>query len=152
MEQREAVPGELRFGTAWMVFDAKGRAGVLTVTPKAIGHGYSTTYRVPRDLYKAHKVVAVTIGLAQPTPAAAIAKRYGRPDEIGAVARGTKRYRYWILVRRDERPDSLHAVDFEVDSGAQESRSYILSTDGADFVAERLTGLLREWERDYVLD
>lgn len=140
------------FGVAWLVFQAKGRVGVLSVMKKSDGSGYATTYHVPDNLLQAHKVVGVKAALSRRIPVAALVDRYGRPDEVLRTAGGRERHRYWVLTHNDRRPESLHAVDFYVDTTDRSSREYEITTTGADFVSEKMGSFLREWESDYVRD
>lgn len=137
-------------GLSQLQLHAKGHVGVLTVTKKPQGFGYTTTYREPKSLLKAHKVVIAAASLAKRLPVAEIIGRYGQADEILRQAGTRDRLRYWVLTRRDDRPELLYAVDFEIDGGG--SGSYTLSTSAVDFVQQRLEALLKQWERDYVLD
>lgn len=139
-------------GLAWLVLHAKGRIGALTVVKKPDGSGYITDYRVPGNLFEAHKVIGVNAGLSERVPASALSGRYGPPDELLAMPGGKVRHRYWILTRNNERPDSLHAVDFEIDNADRSCGAYEISAMGTDFVDEKLASLLREWEKAYVLD
>jgi len=133
-----------------LLFNAKGHVGVLTVTKKTQGFGYVTSYRESKSLFKAHKVVGVTATLAQDLTVPTLVSRYGQPDEVLKQPAARDKYRYWVLTRRDHRPELLYAVDFEIDSGR--CRTYAISSSSVDFVAQRLDVLLKQWERDYVLD
>jgi hypothetical protein len=131
-------------------FAARGHVGVLTVTKKADGFGYVTSYREPKSLLKAHKVVGVTATHAKGASVQALTGRYGRPDEVVKQPGAREKFRYWVLTRRDHRPELLYAVDFEIDGGS--SNTHAISTSSVAFVAQRLDILLKQWERDYVLD
>jgi hypothetical protein len=137
---------------AWLVFNAKGAVGELEVRKKPDGWGFTTTYHVPANLYQAHKVIGVKVGLAKRIPVSTLIARYGPPDVILDAPGGRKRHRYWVLTRIDHRPESLHAVDFEIGNGDRSCGAYEISAAGYDFVNEKLDVLLREWERDYILD
>lgn len=137
-------------GLSELLFHAKGRVGVLTVTKKARGFGYITAYREPKSLYTAHKVVGLKVMLTRSLPVSTLVGRYGQPDEISKWPGARDNYRYWVVTRRDHRPESLYAVDFEIDDGT--AKTYAISTSGVDFVQQRLDSLLNQWERDYVLD
>jgi len=139
-------------GSAWMVLYARGRSGVVTVSKRPDGSGYDTSYRVPDNLFEAHKVIGVRAALSARIPMSSLIASYGNPDEVLTSPAGRKRHRYWVLTRNDQRPDSLHAVDFETEAGGESSASYEISATGTDFVDERMALLLREWERDHVLD
>lgn len=137
-------------GLSQLQLTAKGHVGVLSVKKKPNDIGYITTYVVPKSLYKAHKVIGAKASLSKSLPASTLISRYGPPDELIKRPGSSDGYRYWILTLRENRPETLHAVDFEMDNGA--SKAYAISTTGADFVQQRLDLLLRKWERDYVLD
>ena len=137
---------------AWLVFRAKGGVGVLTARKNPEGFGYVTTYRVPDNLFEAHRVVGVRVGVSKRIPIAILVSRYGPADEVLGMPGGKERHRYWVLTRNEHRPESLHAVDFEIDNGDRSCGAYDISTAGTDFVAERLETLLREWEKDSLLD
>ena len=131
-------------------FNARGHVGVLTVTKKTHGFGYVTSYREPKSLLKAHKVVGVTVTLARSASVPALVGRYGQPDEVVKQPGVRDKFRYWVLTRRDHRPELLYAVDFEIDSAS--CNTYTISSSSVAFVAQRLDILLKQWERDYVLD
>lgn len=133
-----------------LVLHAKGHVGVVTVTKKAQGFGYNTSYREPKSLYKAHKVIGVTATLTQSLAVQTLVDRYGRPDEVLKQPGTRDRFRYWVVTRRDHRPELLFAVDFEIDGGG--SRTYAISSSEVNFVQQRLGSLLQQWEREYVLD
>ncbi len=54
--------------------------------------------------------------------------------------------------KEKQKPVSVHAVDFEVSNTESTCRRYSAHTSSVDFVQARFDALLREWERDYVLD
>lgn len=139
-------------GLAWLALKARGNVGVVTTVRRPDGFGYVTTYRVSSDLFEAHKVVGLAAGLSRRIAVSALIRRYGPPDERLSMPRGQERHRYWVLTRNDDRPESLHAVDFEIDHADQSAGSYAISAMGTDFVDEKLASLLREWEKAYVLD
>lgn len=136
--------------TSQLLFHTKGHVGVLTVTKKAQGLGYITTYREPTSLYKAHKVISAKVTLKRSIPALTLVNRYGQQDDVVKQSRTQVVFRYWVVTLRDNRPESLYAVDFEVKDGI--CNSYVISTSAVDFVQQRLDALLINWERDYVLD
>ena len=135
-----------------LVLYAKGNAGFLSVKKKHDSMGYVTTYRVPDNLYLAHQVTGLSGNLKQAMPVSTILQQYGNPDEILDAAKGIKHYRYWVVVKQKAMPVSLHAVDFEVKETSNTSIQYSVYTDGTEFVQDKLDALMREWERDYVLD
>lgn len=137
-------------GLSQVLLHAKGHVGVLSVTKKAQGFGYITTYREPKNLYQAHKVIAVKATLTSGLPVSTLVGRYGQPDEVLKRPGSKDNFRYWVLTLRDNRPELLYAVDFEIDNGS--CKTYAISSSGVDFVQQRLDVLLKQWERDYVLD
>jgi hypothetical protein len=137
-------------GLSQLLLHAKGHVGVLIVTKKAQGFGYITVYHEPKNHYKVHKVIGVRAAPARSLPVSTLVGRYGQPDEILKLPGARDNFRYWVVTRRDHRPESLYAIDFEVDNGI--SKTYVISTSGVDFVQQRLDSLLKQWERDYVLD
>lgn len=145
-----APAGRCTEGLSRLQLHAMGNTGVLTVTKKPQGIGYVTTYREPKSLFKAHKVVMAQAILARSLPIEDILGRYGEADEVVRQPGKRDRLRYWVLTRRDHRPEFLYAVDFEIDGRG--TGTYTLSSSAVDFVQQRLDFLLRQWERDYVLD
>lgn len=137
-------------GLTQLLIHTKGQVGVLTVTKKTQGLGYITTYDIPKDLYKAHKVVGVEATLTRSLPVSTLAGRYGQPDEVIKQPGIRGRFRYWVVTLHGHRPETLYAVDFEIDDNT--CKTYSISTSDADFVQQRFESLLRQWERDYVLD
>jgi len=137
-------------GLSQLRLTAKGNVGTLTVTKNAQGFGYKTAYHVPSDLYRAHQIIGVTATTAQRISVSTLVGRYGQPDEVLRHPGSRDMFRYWVLTLRDQRPELLYAVDFEID-GAR-SRSYVISSSKVGFVEQRLDTLLKQWERDYVLD
>jgi hypothetical protein len=139
-------------GLSGLVLHAKGDAGVLTVKKRADNQGYLTAYRVPKYLYAAHQVIGLTGSWKQGMPISRLQERYGKPDEVLDRAGGIKHYRYWVVAKQKQMPVSVHAVDFEVKDTEKVCNKYTVQTSGFEFVQEKLDTLLREWERDYVLD
>jgi|GEM_PF-3455896 len=139
-------------GLSELVLHAKGEAGILTVTKRADHQGYRTSYDIPKDLYVAHQVIGLTGRWQQAVPISRIQAQYGKPDEVLAQAGGIKQYRYWVVVTQKQMPVSLHAVDFEVKATQPVCTRYTVQTSGFEFVQEKLDALLRQWEKDYVLD
>jgi hypothetical protein len=149
---RESSRGDCVAGVAWLAFNARGRVGAIAVRKRPEGPGYLTTYHVPESLYEAHSVVGVKVGLSKPLPASPVTARYGPPDEIVSRPGTRALYRYWVITWSGRRPESLHAVDFEIGSVGESCGAYEISAAGNDFVDEKRDYLIREWERDYVLD
>ena len=137
-------------GLTRLLFHTKGHVGVLTVTKKTQGLGYITTYNEPKELFKAHKVVSAEATLAMSLPVSALVGRYGQPDEVLKQAGARDKFRYWVVTLRGHRPESLYAVDFEIDNST--CKTYVISTSDVDFVRQQLDSLLRQWEKEYILD
>lgn len=139
-------------GLSALVLHAKGDVGFLSVKKRTDNKGYLTSYDVPKDLYTAHQVIGLTGSWKQGMPISRIQERYGKPDEVLDGEGGIKRYRYWVVAKQKEMPISVHAVDFEVKDTEKVCNKYTVQTSGFEFVQEKFDALLREWERDYVLD
>jgi hypothetical protein len=131
---------------------ASGNVGFLTVQKRADNKGYRTSYHVPNSLYAAHQIIGITGRWKRGLPVVKIRERYGDPDEVLDRGGGVKLYRYWVVERRKQMPVSLHAVDFEIDAAEAVCAQYTVQTRGVEFVQEKLDALLRQWEKDYVLD
>ena len=142
--------GRCAAGLSRLRFHAKGHVGVLSVTKKPHDFGYITTYREPKNLYTSHQVISVNATLTIGLPVSTLMSRYGKPDEVTKSRGKADNFRYWVVTLHDHRPESLYAVDFEIDNSA--SKTYVISSSGVDFVQQRLDALLKQWERDYVLD
>jgi len=135
-----------------LVVHAKGERGVLSVRKRADKQGYVTTYQVPDNPYAAHQVVEVTGRWMAAMAVSGLHERYGKPDEI-LSDRGRQIHRYWVVEKNNQQmPISLHAVDFEIDAGGKTTARYVVQSDGIEFVQQKLDALLRQWEKDYVLD
>lgn len=136
-----------------LVLHAKGNSGILSVKKRADNQGYITTYRVPDNLYAAHQVVGITGLWKTGPPVTALEKRYGKPDEVLKNSGGAPVHRYWVVEKNNKQmPISLHAVDFEFGDDGKTCARYIVRTSDVDFVQQKLDALMRQWERDYVLD
>jgi hypothetical protein len=135
-----------------LFLNARGDAGILAVQKRTDNKGYLTTYHVPDNLYAAHQVIELTGSWSEAVPISRIQGRYGKPDEVLASAGGIKHYRYWVVAKQNAMPISVHAVDFEVRDTEKVCTKYIVRTSGVEFVQEKFDVLLRQWERDYVLD
>jgi hypothetical protein len=135
-----------------LVLRAQGNSGVLAVKKRADNQGYVTTYRVPDDIFAAHLVVGVTGRWKSGVPVSELHARYGGPDEVLKDA-GVQLHRYWVVEKNNKQmPISLHAVDFEIADDGKTSTRYIVRTSDVEFVRHKLDALLRQWEKDYVLD
>jgi len=139
-------------GLSGLVLHAKGNVGFLSVTKRPDNQGYRTSYDIPKDIYVAHQVIKLTGRWKQGVSIASLQERYGKPDEVLDSEGGTKHYRYWVVAKQNQMPVSLHAVDFEVQDAEKVCTQYTVQTSGVEFVQEKLDALLRQWERDYVLD
>ena len=139
-------------GLTGLVLQARGDAGILSTEKRADNKGYLTSYLVPDNLFTAHQVIGLTGGWKQGMPVSKIQERYGNPDEILEGEGGLRHYRYWVVVKQNEMPVSLHAVDFEVKATEKACSRYTVLTTGSEFVQEKFDALERQWLRDYVLD
>jgi len=139
-------------GLSGLTLHARGQAGILSVTKRADGNGYLTSYDIPDSVYAAHLVIGITGNWKRDTPISKIEKWYGEPDEIVDGEGGIRRYRYWVVAREKEMPVSVHAVDFEITGAEEVCTRYTVRTSGFEFVQQKLDALQREWEKNYVLD
>lgn len=133
-----------------LLFHTKAHVGFLTIIKKAKGLGYITSYNVPKDQFKSHKVVSAEATLAMSLPVSALLGLYGQPDQLLKRAGASDKFRYWVVTHRGNMPELLYAVDFVIDTGI--CKTYIISTSDVDFVREHLDSLLRQWEKEYILD
>ncbi len=140
-------------GLVGFVLHAQGNSGILSVKKRADNQGYVTTYRVPDNLYAAHRVAGVAGRWKAAMPVSKLQKRYGNPDEIVTDRGGARLHRYWVVEKNNKQmPISLHAVDFEIGADGKTSARYIVQTSDVEFVQQKLDALMRQWEKDYVLD
>lgn len=139
-------------GLSGLVLQARGAAGILSVTKRADNQGYLTSYQVPKDPYAAHQVIGITGSWKQGMSISRIHELYGKPDEILERQAGIKHYRYWVVAKQNEMPKSVHAVEFEVLGAEKVCTQYTVQTSGFEFVQEQFDALLRQWEKDYVFD
>lgn len=135
-----------------LILHTKGDVGFLSVKKRTDNKGYLTSYLVPNSLYAAHQVIGLIGSWKQGMPISRIQERYGNPDELLDREDGIQLYRYWVVAKQKEMPVSVHAVDFEVKDAEKICIKYTVQTSGFDFVREKFEALLRQWERDYVLD
>ena len=109
-------------------------------------------WRVPDELYAAHKVVGLSGRWKIRMPLSRLRERYGNPDEVVQHA-GVAFHRYWVIAKNNKQmPISLHAVDFEIGTDGQTCARYTVHTSEVGFVQQKLDALMRQWEKDYVLD
>jgi hypothetical protein len=126
--------------------------GTVRVTKKAHDFGYVTQYQVPSDALRAHRVVGIDAGFANPVLASVLVGKHGKPDEVIGIQPGEKLFRYWVVEHHKQMPVSAFAVDFRFDKAEKFVVTFAVSTDNVGFVRERLDQLLTEWEKMYVLD
>ena len=135
-----------------LILHTKGAVGFLSVKKRTDNKGYLTSYIVPNSLYAAHQVIGLIGSWKQGMPITRIQDQYGNPDEVLDRAGGIKLYRYWVVAKDKEIPVSVHAIDFEVKDAEKICTKYTVQTSGFEFVQEKFDALLRQWERDYILD
>jgi len=139
-------------GLGALDLDAKGESGILSVTKREDNQGYTTTYTIPDDLYRAHQIVGIVATLRRGRSVAEIEKAFGTPGEIIKRGGHVNIHRYWIVHREGQMPLALYAVDFEVDDTTKTYGRYSAYSSGVGFVQEKLDALVREWEKAYVID
>ena len=137
---------------ASLVLDAKGEAGILSMTKRDDNQGYITTYAIPDNLYRAHQIVGIAATWARSRPVSELAEAFGAPSEIVERDGDASIYRYWIVIKDGQMPLGLYAVDFEVSNAKKTCSRYAAYSSGVEFVQEKLDTLVREWEKVYVLD
>ena len=136
-----------------LVLHARGNSGILSVKKRPDRRGYVTTYRVPDNLYAAHLIVGLSGHWHADMPLSRLRERYGNPDEVLTDSSGAPLDRYWVVEKnKQQMPISLHAVDFEIGDDEKTCAGYRVYTSDVDFVQQKLDALLRQWEKDYVLD
>ncbi len=101
---------------------AAGGVGIVTINMAA----HKTTYSVPSDQLRAHKIVAVTAHFAEPISPRSIVDRYGHGCEFVVGKTGRPVMRYWVLTEEYALPISLFAVDFELASDWNKVTGYAI--------------------------
>jgi hypothetical protein len=121
----------------------QGGAGVLKIDKEH----HKTTYTIPEDLFKTHKVIGYKISLIKPLSVAEITGEYGRIDETVEKDKNNRIIRYWVLVESSQMPVALYAVDFEINNIDNICVAYRVSTSEFDFVRRRFEEFTKMWDR-----
>ena len=139
-------------GLAFLVLDAKGESGALSVKKRDDDQGYITTYQVPDNPYAAHQIVGIAAILEHGMSVAEITRAFGKPDEIIKRDKNFTLYRYWVVRREGQMPLAAFAVDFEVITTTKQCGRYSAYSSGVKFVQDKLDTLTRAWQKAYVID
>ncbi len=132
---------------------AQGNSGILSINKRPDNNGYTTTYRVPDNIYAAHLIVSITGYWKTGISTSALHQRYGAADEILSADNGLPFHRYWVISKNDKQmPTLVYAVDFEINNNAKTVSKYLIWTSDVEFVQQKLDALMRKWEKDYILD
>ncbi|MHB8453915.1 MAG: hypothetical protein ACYDDO_04275 [Acidiferrobacterales bacterium] len=123
-------------------FVAAGEIGVVTID--AVAH--KTTYRVPRDQFRAHKTIAVKARFARPVSPRTIVDRYGHGCEFVAGESGHPVIRYWVFTEKNAQPISLYAVDFQLANQSGEVTGYAIHGVEAMFVRRRFNAYYEHYQ------
>lgn len=130
-------------GVSRLVLQAKDGIGILTVRRAPA----KTTYVIPEDPLRAHKVIRVRTEFREPLSPAAVVARYGEGYEDVREEGLPGRMRYWVLVLSGEVPLNLYAVDFELDAN-NDAVACEANTTHIDFVLSKLRGYYAVWEKN----
>jgi len=126
-----------------MILFTQGGAGILKIDKKL----HKTTYTIPEDLYKTHKVIGYMVSLITPLPFVEITKTYGNNHEIVVEDKNSRIIRYWVLVESSQMPVSLYAVDFEINNIDNTCVAYRVATSEYDFVRTKFGEFTQVWEK-----
>jgi hypothetical protein len=121
----------------------QGGAGVLKIDKEH----HTTTYTIPEDIFKTHKVIGYKISLLKPLTVAEITGEYGRSDETVEKDKNNRIIRYWVLVESSQMPVALYAVDFEINTVDNTCIAYRVATSEFDFVRRKFEEFAEMWEK-----
>lgn len=121
----------------------EGGAGILTIDK--IKH--KTTYIVPENPYKAHKVIGSRVSLTTPISLVEITKTYGRYYDTVNNRNTIKIIRFWIVVESSQMPIALYAVDFEINNVDNTCKNYRIATSNYDFVRRKFEEFSKAWDK-----
>jgi len=130
-------------GLAGLVLYSEGKVGFLKIDRQA----RKTTYTVPDDPYKAHKVIGLMAYLAAEIPATEVTAKYGAEYESVVDEDGNKVLRYWVVVREGLLPVYLYAVDFHRSNSGRRVYAYAIRSKSFEFVSKKLRKYEEEWEK-----
>lgn len=126
-----------------MTLFTQGRVGILKIDKNR----HKTTYKIPKDLYMAHKVIGYKVSLITPLSLEKITRTYGKNHEITDPEKNTGILRYWILIESGQLPETLYAVDFEINNIDNTCIAYRVATIEYDFVRRKFETLTKAWEK-----
>ncbi|MDA8365300.1 MAG: hypothetical protein M0Z84_16160 [Gammaproteobacteria bacterium] len=130
------LPGGLSELTR-LEFVAQGNVGVVTINAAA----HKTTYSVPRDLLRAHEVIAVRGRFGKPVTPRLVVDRYGHGCGFVIGESGQLVMRYWVLTvnhaTEDPMPVSLYAVEFALSRDRTRVTGYAIYGVQVPFVRRR---------------
>lgn len=130
-------------GLAGLVLYNEGRVGFVKIDRAA----RKTTYTIPDDPYKAHKVIGLMAYLPAEIPVTEVAAKYGAEYENTTDEDDNKVLRYWVLVREGLLPVYLYAVDFHRSKSGQTVNAYAIRNKSFEFVAKKFRKFEEQWER-----
>jgi len=121
----------------------QGGSGILKIDKKL----HKTTYTVPEDLYKTHRMIGYNASLITPLSLVEIIGTYGRNDETVEKDKNSRIIRYWVLVESSQMPVALYAVDFEINNIDNTCVAYRVVNSEYDFVRRKFEEFTEMWER-----
>lgn len=121
----------------------QGGAGILEIDRER----HKTTYTMPENLYRAHKVIGYKVSLITPLPFAEVTSTYGRNHEVVKNDESGRTIRYWVLVESSQMPVTLYAVDFEVNSIDNTYVARRVVTSEYDFVRRKFEEFMEAWNK-----
>lgn len=130
-------------GVSLVTLFAQGGAGILRIDKEH----HKTTYEIPEDLFKTHKVIGYKVSLIMPLSLAEIIGKYGRFDETVEKDKNTRTIRYWVLVESSQMPVSLYAVDFEINNIDNTCVAYRVANSEYDYVRRKFEEFTKLWEK-----
>lgn len=120
---------------------ALGQTGVVVIDKAA----HKTTYKIPTDLFKAHKVVEAHARFAFPIPIGRLNTLSEDKCQSVASQAGHSTLRCWVLVEKDVMPIALYAVDFQLTKSRAAASGYTISGDGVDYVQLKFAEYYQRW-------
>ena len=126
-----------------MTLFTQGGAGILKIDKKR----HKTTYTMPGNLYKAHKVIGYKVTLIKPLPFVKVTSTSGRNHEIVKEDNNNRIIRYWVPVESGQMPVALYAVDFEINNIDNTCVAYRVATSEFDFVRRKFEEYTEMWDK-----
>lgn len=121
----------------------QGGAGILTIDRKR----HKTTYAVPENPFKAHKVIGYEMSFVAPVPFLDVVRRYGKHYDTVQTNEHSRTVRYWVTVESSQMPVAVYAIDFEISNSDDTCVAYRVATGEYEFVRRKLEALTQAWER-----